>query len=137
MRSDLVFGAHALVPNRFLLCKLAAKATRAFHRPGTRIHDTTNEVLDRFSHATSIAEVHASHERAVFPIRRQKSTPPIRSAPIRTTSARISRIDRASIELGRILGDPPVHIGTEFLLKPRVPSTAEVLLFSGAGNAGK
>jgi hypothetical protein len=49
MRSDLVFGALVDVPNRYLLCKLTAKATRAFHRPGTSIHDTTNNALARFS----------------------------------------------------------------------------------------
>ena len=91
------FLAHnALVPNRFLLCKLAAKATRALHRPGTRIHDTTNDVLERFSHSKSIADVQASHEHMVIPIRRQKAALPIRHAPIPPTSARISRVSRAS-----------------------------------------
>jgi hypothetical protein len=63
MRSDLVFGAHALVPNRYLLCKLTAKATREFHPPGARIHDTTNAVLERLSYAKSISDLQASHER--------------------------------------------------------------------------
>ena len=48
MRSDLVFGAMANVSNRFLLTKLAAKATRRFHRPHGRIQETTNTVLVRF-----------------------------------------------------------------------------------------
>ena len=49
MRSDLVFGAMTHVSNRFLLVKLAASATRKLHRPNTRIQETMNEVLIRFS----------------------------------------------------------------------------------------
>jgi hypothetical protein len=48
MRSDLIFGALTQVPGRFQLTRLAAKATRKFHRPNTRIQDTTNDVLVRF-----------------------------------------------------------------------------------------
>lgn len=51
MRSQLVFDAMSLVPNRFLLAKLAARATRQFHRPHTRIEDTANHVLRRFGMA--------------------------------------------------------------------------------------
>lgn len=47
MRSELVMGAMKHVPNRFLLTRLSAKAIRAFHRPNTRVADTTNEVLRR------------------------------------------------------------------------------------------
>ena len=32
-----------------MLCQLASKATRRFHRPNTRIQETMNEVLDRIS----------------------------------------------------------------------------------------
>lgn len=120
MRSDLVFGALVNVPSRYLLCKLVAKATRAFHRPGARLHDTTNNVLDRFSRARSIADVQASHELMVLPIRRQKTALPIWHAPIPPTPARISRVARASIELGRILGDPPAHIGIEPVSDPGI-----------------
>lgn len=49
MRSEQVTGALKLVPNRYLLTRVAAKAIRAFHRPNTRIADTTNDVLRRFS----------------------------------------------------------------------------------------
>jgi hypothetical protein len=136
MRSDLVFGAHALVPNRFLLCKLAAKATRAFHRPGTRIHDTTNDVLERFSHAKSIADVQPPHEREVPQVRRQK-TAPIQHAPIRPAPARISRGDQASIELGRIWGYSPTHVDAEPVLKPGVPTAAKGLLFPDVGKVGQ
>jgi hypothetical protein len=49
MRSELVTGALRYVPNRYLLTRLAAKAIRGFHRPNTRIAETANEVLFRFS----------------------------------------------------------------------------------------
>jgi hypothetical protein len=48
MRSELVFYAMTNVPNRFLLMKIASKATREFHRPNSRIPDTVNDVLVRF-----------------------------------------------------------------------------------------
>ena len=54
MRSELVFGAMENVPNRFLLAKLTAKATRKFHRPYTRVEETVNEVLVRFTCANPI-----------------------------------------------------------------------------------
>jgi hypothetical protein len=66
MRSDLVFGALRYVPNRFLLTKLAAKAIREFHRPNTRISETTNDVLARFSRTHPVAnETHSSKRPAV------------------------------------------------------------------------
>jgi hypothetical protein len=51
MRSDLAFGALHTVQNRYMLCQLASKATRRFHRPNTRIQDTMNEVLTRIGSA--------------------------------------------------------------------------------------
>ena len=51
MRSDLVYDALTTVRNRYLLCQIAAKATRKFHRPATRIQDTTNEVLNHIASA--------------------------------------------------------------------------------------
>jgi hypothetical protein len=60
MRSELIFEAKSRVPNRFLLAKLLAKATRCFHRPGSRIADTTNDVLARFSLSDPISEVQAA-----------------------------------------------------------------------------
>jgi len=57
MRSDLVFGATAHVPNRYQLTKLVSVATRALHRPGTRIQDTMNDVLVRFSRSSAIASI--------------------------------------------------------------------------------
>ncbi|MGH9523791.1 MAG: DNA-directed RNA polymerase subunit omega [Terriglobales bacterium] len=49
MRSDLVFEALHTLRNRYMLCQLASKATRRFHRPNTRIQETMNEVLDKIS----------------------------------------------------------------------------------------
>jgi hypothetical protein len=49
MRSDLVFAAMTHVSNRYILTRLAATATRKLHKPNTRIEDTTNDVLMRFS----------------------------------------------------------------------------------------
>lgn len=49
MRSELVMGASKHITNRYLLTHLAAKAIRAFHRPNSRIADTANDVLQRFS----------------------------------------------------------------------------------------
>jgi hypothetical protein len=49
MRSELVTGALKSVPNRYLMAHLAAKATRAFHRPKTRVAETANEVFLRLS----------------------------------------------------------------------------------------
>jgi hypothetical protein len=56
MRSERVFAAMTYVPNRFLLTKLAAAATRKFHRPNTRIQETMDEVLLHFSLANPMAE---------------------------------------------------------------------------------
>jgi hypothetical protein len=72
MRSELVFGAMEHVPNRFLLIKLASKATRKFHRPNTRIQETMDDVFVRFSHANPIAEVQETGN--VQPFRRDKKT---------------------------------------------------------------
>lgn len=51
MRSDLIYNALNTVQNRYLLCQLASKATRKFHKPNTRIQETTNDVLNRFGKA--------------------------------------------------------------------------------------
>jgi hypothetical protein len=67
MRSELVFRAMTYVSNRFLLTKVAAKATRKFHRPNTRIQDTTNEVLGRFRHANPLAIVSCIGKPEAFP----------------------------------------------------------------------
>jgi len=72
MRSALVFGAMAHVPNRFLLTKLAATATRKFHRPQARIQETVTEVLLHFNHANPIPRTNKPSD--VQPFRRAKRT---------------------------------------------------------------
>ena len=51
MRSDKVFQSLHTLQNRYMLCQLASKATRRFHRPNTRIQETMNEVLERIADA--------------------------------------------------------------------------------------
>jgi hypothetical protein len=70
MRSELIFGAMAHVSNRFLLTKLASKATRKFHRPNTRIQDTANDVFLRFSRSSPIPAVRYIPQRTDIPLRR-------------------------------------------------------------------
>jgi hypothetical protein len=67
MRSELVFGATTYVSNRFLLIGVAAKATRRFHRPNTRIQDTVNEVLERCSRVNPLAGVPYTGNLQSFP----------------------------------------------------------------------
>lgn len=49
MRSILIFGTLHTLQNRYMLCQLASKATRRFHRPNTRIQETMNDVLGRIA----------------------------------------------------------------------------------------
>jgi hypothetical protein len=49
MRSDMVFEALHTLRNRYMLCQLASKATRRFHKPNTRIQETMNDVLTRIA----------------------------------------------------------------------------------------
>ena len=74
MRSELVFGAMTCVSNRFLLTRLASKATRSFHRPNTRIQDTVNGVFERFAHADPFAGVPYSGNLQSFPCAAQGET---------------------------------------------------------------
>jgi hypothetical protein len=53
MRSDLIYEALGTVQNRYMLCQLASKATRKFHKPNTRVQETMNDVLVRFGKAHS------------------------------------------------------------------------------------
>lgn len=57
MRSELVFAAMRHVSNRYLLVNIAAKATRKLHRPSSRIQETMDDALVRFSHANPVARV--------------------------------------------------------------------------------
>jgi hypothetical protein len=71
MRSDLIYDALDTVNNRYLLCQLASKATRKFHKPNTRIQDTMNDVLTRVGTAGHAEEVIAlPAERVAQPERR-------------------------------------------------------------------
>ena len=69
MRSNLVFDALHTLRNRYMLCQLASKATRKFHKPNTRIQETMNEVLERIGVA-SRAQVMAEPERVAEAQRR-------------------------------------------------------------------
>jgi hypothetical protein len=66
MRSELVFGAMAHVPNRFLLTKLAATATRKFHRPRARIQETVTEVLLRLNHVSPTPQTQEASDVQLF-----------------------------------------------------------------------
>jgi hypothetical protein len=76
MRSELVFGAMTHVSNRFLLTRVAANATRKFHRPNTRIEDTANEVFERFRHVNPLAVVSYGPNLQPFPRTAQVETHP-------------------------------------------------------------
>jgi len=54
MRSELVLAAAKQWSNRYLLMQVASAATRKFHRPHSRIQETTNEVLMRLAESTNI-----------------------------------------------------------------------------------
>ena len=54
MRSDLIFDALPHVSNRYQLCRLAATATRRLHKPRSRIQDTMNDALTRFSKSSPV-----------------------------------------------------------------------------------
>ncbi len=70
MRSDLIYSALNTVQNRYTLCQVAAKATRKFHRPNTRIQETTNEVLGRIAHTESRDVMHERQTKVAEPQRR-------------------------------------------------------------------
>jgi hypothetical protein len=72
MRSELIFGAMTYVSNRFLLTRLASKATRSFHRSNTRIEDTANEVFERFTHVNPLAGVSCAANLQSFPCAAQE-----------------------------------------------------------------
>ena len=74
MRSELIYGAMTYVSNRFLLSRLASKATRSFHRPNTRIEDTANEVFERFTQVNPLAGVSYAGNLQSFPCATQGET---------------------------------------------------------------
>jgi hypothetical protein len=78
MRSDLIFGAATYVSNRFLLTRLASTAIRKFHRPNTRIEDTTNDVFVRFSRTNPSAGASCEENLQSFPYIVQAEPQPLR-----------------------------------------------------------
>ena len=76
MRSELIFGATTYVSNRFLLTRLASTAIRKFHKPNTRIEDTTNDVFERFARANPLPRVPSTGSLQSFPSAAQAETQP-------------------------------------------------------------
>ena len=70
MRSDLIYDALGTVQNRYLLCQVASKATRRFHKPNTRVQETMNDVLTRVGKASEADRVMNSGEEVFEPQRR-------------------------------------------------------------------
>ena len=62
MRTELIYDALRTVQNRYLLCQVASKATRKFHKPNTRIQETMNEVFERFAESESPTRLVAQPE---------------------------------------------------------------------------
>jgi hypothetical protein len=52
MRSELIFMAIARESNRYMLARLAAKATRILHWPNARIQDTMNDALQHLGRSS-------------------------------------------------------------------------------------
>jgi hypothetical protein len=71
MRSDLIYGALGTVGNRYTLCQLVSKATRKFHKPNTRVQETMNDVLVRFSRMHNPERVMARPQKFVAEFERQ------------------------------------------------------------------
>jgi|HubBroStandDraft_6_1064221.scaffolds.fasta_scaffold1142325_2 hypothetical protein len=101
MRSELIFGSIAHVPNRFLLTKLLAKATRAMHAPGTRIEDTTNAVLAHFGRCNPLVNLQRGGEPPV-PVGRSKPGSTITRSTEPSTLAPCVPLN-ASLEAARVL----------------------------------
>src|SRR5258708_40260108 len=80
MRSDRVFDALHTVRKRYMLCQLASKATRKFHRPSTRIQETMNGVLDRIAGAER-RDVLSEPEKFGGAQRRGALSSPVRPPP--------------------------------------------------------
>ena len=55
MRSEMVLAAERTLPNRYVLCRVLATATRKFHKHATRIEDTTDAMLRRIANTNAAA----------------------------------------------------------------------------------
>src|SRR5258708_5039891 len=102
MRSELIFESMAHAPNRFLLTKLLAKATRAMHVPGTRIEDSTNDVLARFGRSNPLVGLQPVEDPTIR-VRPSKPDAIITYPAERPTPAPV-RHSNALLEAARVLG---------------------------------
>jgi hypothetical protein len=57
MRSQLVSDAVTMISNRYLLASVAAQATRALHRPHSRMEETLNDVFRLVHRTPSVVEL--------------------------------------------------------------------------------
>lgn len=87
MRSDLVFAAKVILPNRYTLCWVVSSATRRFHRPNTRIEETTDAVLLHI--ADSGAETVGARHEQYFQYARSIASRP---EPLHSPNQRLKRI---------------------------------------------
>ena len=98
MRSELVFAAQRKQPNRYMLCRVLATATRRFHKPATRIEDTTDAILRQI--ASSPEESIAKHLPAVGRLRKLPSEHACRDdsrrMPVVKTGSSIGTSDTAN-----------------------------------------
>ena len=69
-----------------MLCQLASKATRKFHKPNTRIQETMNEVLDKI----------ASSERQTV-LSERKTSPRHNGGLLNTSPAACPRVAKSSL----------------------------------------
>jgi hypothetical protein len=104
MRSDLVFGAMTHLPNRYLLCQVASKAARKLHRPGSRMQDTANDVLVRFSRANPIGSERALRKPLMVPLHPHRTPPVFPHKSEVVTLPPASERSSASWEAARALG---------------------------------
>ena len=102
MRSELVFKAMADVPNRFLLTKVVAKATRQMHVPGSRIQNTTNDILARFGRSNPLEGLQPIDQPTIR-VRTSKPDPIITCLAEQSTPVAV-RDSKAVVEAARVLG---------------------------------
>ncbi len=104
IRSGLVFGAHVQIQNRYLLCRLAAHATRKLHKPNDRIQDTVSDVLTFFRNASPVAEVEVFPK----PTAAAKAASPI--PVLRSVAPQIEHLDLTRVAINHA-GLPSERIG--------------------------
>ena len=72
MRSQLVSDAAARISNRYLLASVASRATRALHRPNSRMEETLNDVFRLVRQPSPAADVVAWPMRPAAVAERRK-----------------------------------------------------------------